>query len=61
MATGAETRLGGISTLTGGIVRRPSPLQIQLGRMVRVIGAVAVAAGVSFFLVSLWMQMGIRC
>ena len=55
VATGAETRLGGISALTGGIVRRPSPLQIQLGRMVRVIGAVAVAAGVIFFLVSLWM------
>ena len=60
VATAAETRLGGISTLTGGIVRRPSPLQIQLSRMVRVIGAVAVAAGVIFFLVSGWMQMGIR-
>jgi P-type Ca2+ transporter type 2C len=60
VATGAATRLGGITALTGGIVRRPSPLRIQLGRMVRVIGAVAVAAGGIFFLVSLWMQLGIR-
>ncbi len=52
-ATGAETRLGGISRLTGEVVRRPSPLRIDLNRAVRIIAAFAVGAGIVFFGASL--------
>ena len=53
VATGARTRLGGIATLTGDVVRRPTPLKEDLDRAVRIIGASAVTAGVVFFGVSL--------
>jgi magnesium-transporting ATPase (P-type) len=52
-ATGARTRLGAISALTGTIVRRPTPLRFQLNRAVRFIATVAVASGVALFGVSL--------
>ena len=48
-ATGGATRLGGISKLTGEVVRRPTPLRVQMNRAVRVIAAVAVVTGVAFF------------
>jgi magnesium-transporting ATPase (P-type) len=54
-ATGASTRLGGITTLTGQIVRRPTPLRIQLNRAVRAIATFAVITGVAFFGVALWL------
>jgi P-type Ca2+ transporter type 2C len=53
VATGARTRLGVISRLTGEVSRRPTPLRIDLNRSVRTIGAFAVGAGVVFFGVSL--------
>jgi len=53
VATGARTRLGGISRLTGEVSRRPTPLRIDLNRSVRTIGAFALATGVIFFGVSL--------
>lgn len=53
VATGARTRLGGISRLTGEVSRRPTPLRIDLNRSVRTIGAFALATGVVFFGVSL--------
>ncbi len=52
-ATGSRTRLGGISELTGAVVRRPTPLRIELNRAVQVIAAFAVASGVAFFGVAL--------
>ena len=52
-ATGAATRLGGISRLTGEVIRRPTPLRIQLNRAVRMIAAFAVVTGVAFFGVAL--------
>ncbi len=52
-ATGAGTRLGGISRLTAGVVRRPTPLRFQLNRAVRVIAGFAVATGLTFFGVAL--------
>ncbi len=52
-ATGSATLLGGISKLTGQVVRRPTPLRIDMDRAVRLIAAFAVAAGVLFFAVSL--------
>src|SRR5512132_544112 len=52
-ATGARTRLGSISSLTGRVARRPTPLRASLDRAVRVIAVIAVAAGVGFFAVAL--------
>jgi magnesium-transporting ATPase (P-type) len=51
--TGAITRLGGISRLTAGVVRRPTPLRIQLNRAVRVIAGFALVTGLAFFGVAL--------
>jgi magnesium-transporting ATPase (P-type) len=53
VATGARTRLGAISELTGTVVRRPTPLRGQLNQAVRGIAMFAVAAGVALFGVSL--------
>ena len=52
-ATGAGTRLAGISTLTSGAVPPPTPLSLELRRIVRVVASVALAIGALFFLVSL--------
>lgn len=49
VATGAATRLGGISALTGQIAERPTPLRKQLNRAVRLIAGLAVATGLIFF------------
>ncbi len=54
-ATGAATRLGGISELTGRVVRRPTPLRVQLNRAVRAIAIFAVVTGVAFFGAALWL------
>jgi calcium-translocating P-type ATPase len=53
VATGARTRLGAISRLTGEVKRRPTPLRLDLNRSVRTIGGFAVGTGVVFFGVSL--------
>ena len=52
VATGESTQLAGISRLTGGVVRRPTPLRIDLRRTVHVIAACAVAMGLVFFGIS---------
>jgi magnesium-transporting ATPase (P-type) len=52
-ATGPRTRLGAISELTGQVVRRPTPLRLQLNQAVRVIACFAVVSGVVLFGVSL--------
>jgi sodium/potassium-transporting ATPase subunit alpha len=53
VATGARTRLGTISRLTGEVARRPTPLRLDLNRSVRTIGSFAVGTGMVFFGVSL--------
>lgn len=60
VATGPRTRLGGISTLTGQIVRRPTPLRVQLNRAVRVIALFAVGTGVAFFGIAVVLGMPAR-
>ncbi len=60
VTTGARTRLGGITTLTGQVVRRPTPLRQQLNRAVRVIALFAVGTGVAFFGVALALGMPVR-
>jgi potassium/sodium efflux P-type ATPase len=56
-ATGAQTRLGQISQLTARVVRRPTPLRIQLNRAVRVIAGLAVGTGVTLFGVAFALGM----
>ena len=60
VVTGAATRLGGISRLTAAVVRRPTPLRLQLNRVVRVIAVFAVATGLAFFGLALGVGMAAR-
>ncbi|BCW19363.1 hypothetical protein NtRootA9_20710 [Arthrobacter sp. NtRootA9] len=52
-ATGAGTRLAGIAALTSGAVPPPTPLALELRRIVRVVALVALGIAALFFLVSL--------
>jgi magnesium-transporting ATPase (P-type) len=52
-ATGSTTRLGAIARVTSHVVRRPTPLRLDLDRAVRVIATLAVICGILFFGVSL--------
>jgi magnesium-transporting ATPase (P-type) len=52
VVTGAATRLGGIARLAGEVVRRPTPLRVQLNKVVRTISVIAVVTGGIFFGVS---------
>jgi magnesium-transporting ATPase (P-type) len=51
-ATGARTRLAGVAALSRSAQRRPSPLALELHRVVRTISTVAVGVGVAFFLLT---------
>jgi calcium-translocating P-type ATPase len=51
-ATGTRTRLAGITELTRATKRPPTPLAIELHRVVRTIASVAVGVGVTFFVLS---------
>ena len=50
--TGPSTVLGGIAHMTASVVRRPTPLQTDLHRTVKLIATFAVSAGVLFFAAS---------
>ena len=52
-ATGGDTRLAEIATLTQAGPRPPSPLTRELHRVVRTIATIAVSVGIAFFVVSL--------
>ncbi|WP_369045342.1 cation-translocating P-type ATPase [Sinomonas sp. P10A9] len=52
-ATGSATRLAEIARLTTRAVPPPSPLDLELKRIVKIIAVVAVTVGAVFFLVSL--------
>ncbi|WP_037314336.1 cation-translocating P-type ATPase [Amycolatopsis orientalis] len=52
-ATGARSRLAGISAVTASAVRPKSPLATQLHRVVRLVALIAVAVGVVFFAAAL--------
>ncbi len=60
VATGARTRLAAIAKLTREAIRPPSPLAVQLGKVVKVVAGIAVAVGVVFFglAVLLGMELG---
>ncbi|MEV3935889.1 cation-transporting P-type ATPase [Glycomyces sp. NPDC049804] len=52
-ATGARSRLAGIAAVTERAGRPPSPLAVQLRRVVKIIALTAVAVGAVFFAVAL--------
>jgi magnesium-transporting ATPase (P-type) len=57
-ATGSGTRLAGIAQLTAETRRPPSPLALELHRVVRIIAVIAVTLGAVFLLIA--MLVGIR-
>ena len=52
-ATGGATRLAGIARLTSDVQRPPSPLALELDRIVRTIAVLAIGVGATFFGLSL--------
>ncbi|MGE5137649.1 MAG: cation-translocating P-type ATPase [Gemmatimonadota bacterium] len=56
-ATGGRTRLAGIAALTRQAHRRPSPLTLQLRRVVLAVAVIAVSVGAVFFGISLALGM----
>ncbi|MDV8147549.1 cation-transporting P-type ATPase [Arthrobacter sp. B10-11] len=58
--TGARTRLSEIAALTGKVVAPPSPLALELRRIVRITAAVALGIGVLFFVLSLLVGISWR-
>ena len=50
-ATGAATEFGRIAQLTSVQRERPSPLQVELARMTRLVTVLAVALGIAFFVI----------
>ncbi|OOP59642.1 haloacid dehalogenase [Arthrobacter sp. SRS-W-1-2016] len=52
VATGTSTRLAQIAALTANVKRPPSPLNLELERIVRTIAVVALTVGGAFFAVS---------
>ncbi|HEU4450634.1 MAG TPA: cation-transporting P-type ATPase [Gaiellaceae bacterium] len=57
-ATGARTRLASIAELTRGIHRPPTPLALELTRVVRTISLVALSVGVVLYFVALLLGLG---
>ncbi|MEV4061075.1 cation-translocating P-type ATPase [Nonomuraea dietziae] len=49
VATGARTRLAAIAALTKQATRPPSPLAVQLGKVVRTVASIALGVGLVFF------------
>ncbi|GAA2987347.1 cation-transporting P-type ATPase [Streptosporangium longisporum] len=56
-ATGSRTRLAAVAALTRSATRPPSSLARELGRVVKVIAAIALGVGVVFFGLSLLLGM----
>ncbi|NUR29347.1 MAG: cation-transporting P-type ATPase, partial [Catenulispora sp.] len=57
VATGERTRLAGIARLTQEASRPPSPLAVQLGKVVKVVTVIALAVGAAFFGLALLLGM----
>ncbi len=54
-ATGMNTEIGKIASLTQGVKEEKSPLQIELGNVSKVIAAIAITVGLIFFLLGLFI------
>jgi magnesium-transporting ATPase (P-type) len=57
VATGARTRLGAIATLTQAAQRPRTPIALELDRVVRTVGLIAMTVGAGFFGVALLLGM----
>jgi Ca2+-transporting ATPase len=57
--TGMETELGRIARLTEHAERRPSPLELEMGRVTRLVALLSVSIGVTFFFVGGALGMGL--
>jgi magnesium-transporting ATPase (P-type) len=57
-ATGMATELGAIASLTERAPRHPSPLELEMGRMTRVVALLSVSIGAAFFLLAGTIGMG---
>lgn len=53
LATGMDTQLGNIASLTQGVAEKPSPLQREMQVVAKVVAAVAFSVGLLFFLVGI--------
>ncbi len=51
-ATGMTTEFGKIADLTQNMVEVPSPLQIEMGRITRLVSAMAISMGIIFFVLA---------
>jgi magnesium-transporting ATPase (P-type) len=56
--TGMATELGRIASLTQRAPRHPSPLELEMGRMTRVVAVLSVSVGAAFFLLAGTIGMG---
>lgn len=51
-ATGMKTEFGKIADLTQNLVEAPSPLQIEMGRITRLVSTMAISMGILFFILA---------
>lgn len=58
--TGGQTRLAEIAALTGKVASPPSPLALELKRIVRILAGVALGIGALFFVLSLLVGISWR-
>lgn len=58
-STGMHTELGRIAELTQGAKRRPSPLELEMGRVTRLVGILSVSIGAAFFLLAGFLGMSV--
>jgi Ca2+-transporting ATPase len=58
-ATGMETELGRIASLTERAERRPSPLELEMGRVTRLVALLSVSIGLAFFFIAGALGMGL--
>ncbi|MCU0537538.1 MAG: HAD-IC family P-type ATPase [Hydrococcus sp. Prado102] len=60
-ATGSRTEFGHVAHLTAMVKREPSTLEVETGRMVRILATIAVSVGVLiFFLTYFWVGMAVQ-
>jgi len=57
--TGMETELGRIARMTEHAERRPSPLELEMGRVTRIVAVLSISIGATFFFVGGALGMGL--
>jgi P-type Ca2+ transporter type 2C len=58
-ATGMDTELGRIAALTEHAERHPSPLELEMGRVTRLVALLSVSIGTAFFFLAGALGMGL--